>query len=129
MTLKLRPKLDLSLNRGNCIALLVLIALGMTVLFATIFFRVPKNGGNNLNSPQNAEIRELINPNTASVGSLTRLRGIGKTRALKILAYRKKYGKNCFKKLSDLCKVKGLGKVSVLKLAPNLTLENDLAAQ
>ena len=55
-----------------------------------------------------------INPDTAPIGSLIRLPGIGLTRARAIVAYRNKFHKNhagkcAFKCSADLCMVGGLG--------------------
>ena len=48
-----------------------------------------------------------ININTATMQELYSLKGIGHTKAITIMEYRKKYP---FKKIEDVMKVKGIGK-------------------
>jgi len=50
----------------------------------------------------------IININTATVKELTKVKGIGKTIAQRIIEYREKNGS--FSKIEDLTKVKGIGK-------------------
>ncbi len=63
-------------------------------------------------------IPEKINPNTATVGSLIRLPGIGLHRAQVIISYRDQYyqqyaGQAAFQCQSDLVKIRGLGEKTV----------------
>ena len=67
-----------------------------------------------------------INPNTAPVGRLVCLPGIGPVRALAMIAYREAYvrdhpGQSAFKGPEDLCRIKGLGPAVVGRMASWLT--------
>ena len=59
-------------------------------------------------------ISTKININIADAKQLTRLKGIGKTRAKSIVAYRKLHGK--FHSVDDLTNVKGFSKKTVAKI-------------
>jgi competence protein ComEA len=61
-----------------------------------------------------------INLNTATVGQLETLPGIGRSTAERILEYRDKSGG--FKKIEDLMNVRGIGEKSFLKLKPLVTV-------
>ena len=63
---------------------------------------------------------ERINPNTAPPASLMRLPGIGRVRAMDILAGRKELP---FDSAADLERVRGIGPKTVEKMAPYLTFE------
>ncbi|MCV2883268.1 helix-hairpin-helix domain-containing protein [Aestuariibacter sp. AA17] len=60
-------------------------------------------------------IPSTININSASVDELTRLPGIGKSKAKAIIEYREANGK--FDKVEELVKVKGIGVKMVAKLS------------
>lgn len=62
-----------------------------------------------------------VNLNSASVAELQGLPGIGKVTAEKIVAYRSEKGK--FKSVDDLLKVKGVGKKSLDKIRPLVSVE------
>lgn len=62
-----------------------------------------------------------LNINTATEVELQMLPGIGKKKAQEIVAYRKAHGE--FKNVSDLDKVKGIGKKKVNVLKPFCMLE------
>ena len=73
------------------------------------------------NYPQKPlNIKSKINPNTAPVGSLTRLTGIGLIKASDIVEYRKSYKKKNnsrpFNNADDLQKIRGIGPKTVEKL-------------
>lgn len=72
--------------------------------------------------PADAVLSGRINPNTASMGSLMRLEGIGPVRALQIVQYRRQEpaGRPPFEKADDLEKVSGIGPKTVSKIAPFL---------
>lgn len=72
--------------------------------------------------PADAVLWDRINPNTASMGSLMRLEGIGPVRALQIVEYRRQEpaGRPPFEKADDLEKVSGIGPKTVFKIAPSL---------
>jgi competence protein ComEA len=63
----------------------------------------------------------VLNLNTASVEELTRLPGVGPSRAQAIIELRKRL--NGFKTLEDLMKVRGIGRKTFRKLEPMLRLQ------
>ncbi|PHQ90968.1 MAG: DNA-binding protein [Sulfurimonas sp.] len=75
--------------------LLVLLTLTMSFLFAS------------------------VDINTASVKELTTLKGIGVSKAKRIIDFRKE---NCFKNSKELTLVKGIGKKILKKNADNITV-------
>ncbi|MBN1457647.1 MAG: helix-hairpin-helix domain-containing protein [Sedimentisphaerales bacterium] len=50
-----------------------------------------------------------VNPNTAGIGSLVNLSGVGPARAKAIIEYRRQNGNDVFKCTEDIEKVKGIG--------------------
>jgi competence protein ComEA len=66
-------------------------------------------------------VEGVINLNTATLDELTRLPGVGPSRAKAILEVRTKLGG--FKKVDDLMRVKGIGRKTFRKLEPLLRLE------
>lgn len=68
---------------------------------------------------------ERINPNTANLGSLVRLPGIGKARALDLMAYRSRQPQPAFRSVRDLEAIKGIGPKTAETLAPWLTFEDE----
>ena len=61
-----------------------------------------------------------ININTATIEELTSIPGIGKVTAQRIVEYRQKYGK--FYSVTDLLKVKGIGKSTLENIRPYITV-------
>ena len=59
--------------------------------------------------------RGQININTAGVDQLTKLPGIGKKKAERIIVYRKKHGR--FRRIQEIMKVKGIGEKTFKKFA------------
>jgi competence protein ComEA len=66
-------------------------------------------------------VEGVLNLNTATLDELTRLPGVGPSRAQAILELRAKL--NGFKKLDDLMRVKGIGRKTFRKLEPLLRLD------
>lgn len=68
---------------------------------------------------------ERINPNTAPVGSLVRLPGIGTARAMDIIHYRQTSEAEgpVFQMLADMENIKGIGPKTAEKMAPYLIFE------
>jgi comEA protein len=62
-----------------------------------------------------------VNINMADEAALTSVKGIGKSRAKAIIAYREKNG--MFKSVADLTKVKGIKEKSLNKFKDQLTVE------
>jgi competence protein ComEA len=62
-----------------------------------------------------------VNINTADEAALTSVKGVGKSKAKAIIAYREKNG--AFKSVDDLTKVKGIKEKSLAKFSDHLTVE------
>jgi competence protein ComEA len=62
-----------------------------------------------------------VNINTADEAALTSVKGIGKTRAKAIIAYRETNG--AFKSVDDLTKVKGIKEKALAKFKEQITVE------
>jgi len=117
-------RFDLSWSRRNLAAGLVLcvaFAAGLTARLAArphaVGDRIGVWGG------RIAAATERINPNTASVGSLQRLPGVGKVRGEAIVAYRAAHRAPAFEAPEDLAKIHGIGPATVRNAAPHLTFE------
>ncbi|MBE9536419.1 MAG: helix-hairpin-helix domain-containing protein [Proteobacteria bacterium] len=67
-----------------------------------------------------------VNINTATVKELQKLKGIGKTIAKRIVAYREDVG--TFKEIADIKKVKGVGKGTLEKIADQIIVEDEKLA-
>lgn len=97
-------------------------ALVLLVIFASNVFSVARSSVLN-------EAPERINPNTASAGSLIRLSGIGKAKAMDIIHYRDQATRPAFSTAEDLEEIRGIGPKTVAKLKPYLTFELENADQ
>jgi competence protein ComEA len=62
-----------------------------------------------------------VNINTADEAALTSVKGIGKSKAKAIIAYREQNG--AFKSVDDLTKVKGIKEKALAKFSGQLTVE------
>lgn len=67
---------------------------------------------------------ERINPNTAPIGSLVRLEGIGRARAMDIIHFRHTHQQEgpAFRSVSDLQQIRGIGPKTVETISPWLTV-------
>ena len=68
---------------------------------------------------------EPIDLNTASAKELEKLPGLGKTKAAAVVAYREQNGP--FASVEQLDKVKGIGKATVEKLRPHLSIDGKVS--
>ena len=68
----------------------------------------------------NMQVAEKININQASSEELSMIKGIGPSKAQAIVDYRDSIGK--FKSIDELINVKGIGKGTLKKIMPYLTL-------
>jgi competence protein ComEA len=72
---------------------------------------------------QTATHSGVVNINTASEEELIRLPGVGPSKAKAILALRKRMGK--FNRIENLLRVRGIGRKTLRKLHPMLTLKGE----
>ena len=73
-----------------------------------------------LNSNNNSNNNTKININTATVEDLSKLNGIGESKAKNIIDYRNKNGK--FNKIEDIMNVTGIGEAAYNKIKENITV-------
>ncbi len=75
-------------------------------------------------APTEAEAKKavegVVNLNTATASDLERLPGIGPSTSARIIAYRQT---RPFKRVEELVRVKGIGRKTLAKLRPHLTVE------
>ncbi len=69
----------------------------------------------------------VVNINTATEDELVRLPGVGPSKAKKILELRKRMGK--FERVENLLRVRGIGRKTLKKLRPMLTLKGQTTLQ
>ena len=83
---------------------------------------VPDKGQGTGHNPTDSPVSagDKVNINQAGVDELTKIPGVGKATAQRIIDYRTKNGP--FTELEDLMKIKGIGKAKFEKLAPRITL-------
>lgn len=101
------------MNRG----LLFVVAICFTFLNASLFANeqtVPPTS-----QPNMEQKVEQININTADLAALTRLPGIGKSKAQAIIQYRDAQG--AFKSIEQLAEIKGLGTKSIKRIEQYVT--------
>jgi competence protein ComEA len=70
------------------------------------------------------EADQKININTADIKELTKLKGMGKKKAAKIVEYRSEHG--WYRSPHELTNIKGIGKKTVENLMPYLTVRVDI---
>ena len=90
---------------------------------------VLETGDSSLESTDAVPLADTINPNTADWASMTRLPGIGPTRARAIVAFREQYLQNhpdetrAFTCAEDLTRIKGIGEKISAQIEPFLIFE------
>ena len=116
-----RVRYDLSWRPAHVAALLAAWAVGAIVLGWRWADRPMRFGSALPVLPDRvAAATEKINPNTAPVGSLRRLSGIGPVRAAAIAEYAAAHGPVAFHRAEDLTAVSGIGPGTVERLRPYL---------
>ncbi len=101
----------------GCFAFVIAVA---TAVGLSLFFVFTSHHSSEQSS---IKLDDKINPNTASVASLSRLPSIGITRAAAIVTYRENFSKlnttePAFKECNDLQKVKGIGPKITKEISP-----------
>jgi competence ComEA-like helix-hairpin-helix protein len=117
-----RRKYDLSWNRGNTAALLLLLLAAGVATAAALPGRTWFDQSVVVNPQRAFAAMEKIDPNSASLASLCRLPGVGPGRAKTILAYRAAHGERPFRTAADLANIRGIGARTIERLAPYLDL-------
>ncbi|MCJ7544049.1 MAG: helix-hairpin-helix domain-containing protein [Phycisphaerae bacterium] len=116
-----RIRYDLTWRRAQVAAMLAVWAAGATALGWRWADRPIQLGHSLPVMPQRvAAVTEKINPNTAPVGSLRRLSGIGPVKAQAIADYAAAHGRAAFRRPEDLAAVTGIGPGMVERLRPYL---------
>ncbi len=95
-----RPKRIENCSRAILVIVIAALFIG-TVNVAESYFR--------LGDSRDMVLEGRINPNTAGIGSLVNLKGIGPSRAKAIIEYRQLSGKAAFTCSEDIQKIKGIG--------------------
>ncbi len=99
---------------------LLLLSLCVGILGVCLILQTRSTSVQTLSHP----LKTQINPNTASLGELLTLPGIGPARAEAIVRYRStRGGERAFIVLEDLCQVHGLGPALVQDMAPWLLFD------
>lgn len=118
-----RPRYDLGLDRGQLALLLVACAIAAAAMGGSWARGRTELGSEPPVDPDRvAAATERIDPNTASAASLRRLGGVGPVTAEAIIEYRRVHGPGAFRTPDDLQGVRGIGPVTVARLAPHLDL-------
>ena len=92
------------------------VAIVLTCLAGSLTAQTPAQG----TAARSEKAPALVNLNSATVGQLQTLPGIGAKTAERIVQYREKNGP--FKKVEDLMNVQGVGEKTFLRLKPQITL-------
>ncbi len=101
-------------------------AYGMAAMIAIVLLAVVTGPAGLGGQAASAAVEpERINPNTAPLGSLVRLEGIGRARALDIIHYRQANAQfeTVFESAGDLEAIRGIGPKTAEKLEPWLVFE------
>jgi len=117
------PRYDLSLSRRNLAALLVLCAVAGGLLAASAAGRRGEGRRIGVDAERVRLAEQRINPNTASVGSLARLRNVGPARAAALVEYRQTRRGAAFRRAEDLLNVRGIGPATVEAARPHLRFD------
>jgi competence ComEA-like helix-hairpin-helix protein len=119
-------RFDCHLSRGHLAALIVLCCLTAGALGLASRSRLWFRGDLPVDSVRVRDASENVDPNTASAASLQRLPNIGPTRARSIVQFRQDQGPSAYRNASDLRKVPDIGLGTARKIAPYLSVPNDL---
>ncbi len=117
---------DVTLQRAHVAALLGMLMVGMVALMGRWSMRpVRLEKVLPVMAQRIAMAQEKINPNTASVGSLRRLGGIGPVKAVAIAEYAAAKNGAAFCRPEDLTDVNGIGPGTVERLRPYLVFSTE----
>jgi len=113
---KKNTSFDVRLSKANLWAIVLIVGvIWITTVAGALSWRNWFTSAPPVDSVKSQTTREFIDPNTATVPSLQRLRGIGPSKAQAIVDYRKQHGPEAFTRPSDLEKVRGIGPQTVKK--------------
>lgn len=122
MTDQKKTRFDIQLSKANIWAIVLLVGIiWVGTVIAALSWRSWFTSSPPVDSAKSQAVREFIDPNTATIPSLQRLRGIGPSKARAIVDYRNQHGPRAFKCLADLEKVRGIGPQTVRKNIALLT--------
>ena len=119
-------KIDFTWTKDIRNSIFVLIGVLLIMLFAISQALVSYDKKTPASKALHSQVREKIDPNSAGIGSLRRVPGIGQGRAEMIIKYRNSIAPARLEKLSDLCKIRGIGKKTARKMRDYLSLSDDL---
>jgi len=112
---------NIKIRRDVCLWLLLAL-LTVSVIYRVMNDRYKVNEPFVIQDENSQSLLDKINPNTASWASLARLPGIGPGKAKAIIKFREEYKQSngrsaiAFQTDNDLCKVKGIGGLTVEKI-------------
>ena len=108
-------------------AVLTLLCVGAGIILAATasYTRVGIGSDIPVNDRRIAAATETIDPNVAAIPSLRRLPGIGPKIAAAIVDYRLSQGGRPFATTNDLQKVRGIGPITVQRIAPFIAITGD----
>ena len=124
MSSRVRREVDVAWRRADLLALLVLLALAITVVATAALDDRAWFPADPPLDPQRIEAAtERIDPNTATAASLRRLPLIGIVKAEAVVEYRVLHGPRPFRRSEDLAKVRGIGPGLVARATPYLIFD------
>jgi competence ComEA-like helix-hairpin-helix protein len=127
MTDQKHTNFDVRLSKANLCAMVILVGIVWAgTLVVALSWRNWFSTQPPVDNVKSQTAREFIDPNTATVPSLQRLRGIGPAKAEAIVDYRKQHGPQAFKCAADLEKVRGIGPQTVKKNLGRLVFPSEL---
>lgn len=105
--------------RERRILIIFVLALFSALLLGEINTRIDTRDYADMS--ENYAENDIVNINSAGIEQLVTLSGIGPHKARTIIAFREDNGK--FRALKDLLQVKGIGEVTIKRIAANISFE------
>ncbi|MEZ4405204.1 MAG: helix-hairpin-helix domain-containing protein [Polyangiales bacterium] len=113
----------MKLHRLVALALSFAVALALTLQAAGALADPPRRAAAHAPASNAASSEGVVNINTASADELTRLPGVGPSRADAIVRLRERVRR--FSHVEDLRRVRGIGRVTLQRMRPYLALQGD----